>query len=269
MKKFHKRQATGCLALPLVVLCSLSLSACSSQSNQVTINSMQKPTMVAHRGGALIHPESSMESFLAVAKSKFPMEMDLRRLADGTLVPQHDAVVDRNMIGITGSIGSITTDQWMASSIKHPGAGPAGTPTTWNEILDVFGGRVVLVPELKAPTSKLHEFAESIIERNLQGSVIVQSFDYEVCQVLAGKGLTVLYLFGTEEPDPSGIKGAGIAYVGPNKESSQKYLASLKDAGLQVWPWTVNSAEDARSLINLGVDGMFTDDPWTLSESIN
>ena len=34
--------------------------------------------------------------------------------------------------------------------------------------------------------------------------------------------------------------------------------------GLKVHPWTVNSRADMEQLIDLGVDGMYTDDPETL-----
>jgi len=231
------------------------------------VDALEEPTFVAHRGGANRYPESSVEAFRAVASTGFPLEMDLRELQDGTLVPQHDPTVDRNMIGILGAIGTVTPDEWHESRVRGIAGGRAGTSTTWIEILDEFGGRTILVPELKDRTSNLDEFASTIVDRGLQSSVLVQSFDIEVCKELAAKGLQVLYLFGLEEPDPEEIRANGINFVGVSKSVRPEYLLLLKQAGLKVWPWTVNTVTEARDLFKNGADGVFSDDPWLLSEA--
>ena len=79
-------------------------------------------TLVAHRGGALVYPESSAEAFEAVGETAFPIETDLRQLQDGTLVPLHDDAAERTMTGVTGRPGDITPSQWAAARIRHPSA---------------------------------------------------------------------------------------------------------------------------------------------------
>ncbi|MCB5294292.1 glycerophosphodiester phosphodiesterase [Arthrobacter sp. SO3] len=226
-------------------------------------------TLVAHRGGALVYPESSAEAFEAVSKTAFPIETDLRRLQDGTLVPLHDDAAERTMSGVTGRPAGITLDQWKAARIRHPLGGPEGTPTTWEAMLDLYGGRNVLVPEVKDPTIDLAAFAESILARGVQEKVVAQTFSFPAARALARSGLQVLYLLRDgDEPDPASIRSSGIGYVGPSQGVSAGYLRKLKDSGLTVWAYTVNDEATASRLRAGGADGVFTDTPWELAEQL-
>lgn len=226
-------------------------------------------TLVAHRGGALVYPESSAEAFDAVSKTAFPIETDLRQLRDGTIVPLHDDAAERTMTGVTGRAGDITPAQWAAARIRHPSGGAEGTPTTWEDMLDLYGGRNVLVPEVKDSAIDLAAFAQSILRRGIQEKVVVQTFSFPAAQALAGHGLQVLYLLRDgDEPDPASITAAGIGHVGPHKGITTEYLHRLKDSGLTVWPYTVNDAATAFRLQAGGADGIFTDAPWELAEQL-
>lgn len=226
-------------------------------------------TLVAHRGGALVYPESSAEAFEAVGRTAFPIETDLRQLRDGTLVPLHDDAAERTMAGLSGRPGGITLEQWTAARIRHPQGGAEGTPTTWEAMLDSYGGRNILVPELKDPAINPVAFAETIVKRGIQDTVVVQTFSFPAAQALAGSGLQVLYLLRDgEEPDPESISSSGISHVGPHKGVSAGYLSRLKDSGLTVWPYTVNDGATAARLRAAGADGVFTDNPWELAQHL-
>ncbi len=226
-------------------------------------------TLVAHRGGALVNPESSAEAFESVSSTGFPIETDLRRLKDGTLVPLHDDTVDRTMTGVTGRPADLSPEQWMAAHIKAPAGGTEGTPTTWEAMLDQYAGRNLLVPEIKDPGIDLAAFAASILSRGVQDKVIVQTFSYQSARTLAKSGLHVLYLLRKgEERDPAAIRSDGIDHVGPEKGVSADYLKTLKAAGLTVWPYTVNDEPTASRLRRDGADGIFTDNPWELSKQL-
>ena len=226
-------------------------------------------TLVAHRGGALVYPESSAEAFEAVGKTAFPIETDLRQLRDGTLVPLHDDAAERTMAGLSGRPAGITLEQWTAARIRHPLGGAEGTPTTWEALLDLYGGRNILVPELKDPAIDPEAFAETILKRGIQDTVVVQTFSFPAAQALARSGVQVLYLLRDgEEPDPASISSSGISHAGPHKGISAGYLRSLKNSGLTVWPYTVNDGATAARLRAAGADGVFTDTPWELAQQL-
>jgi len=261
---------TGCAAAAPPTGPAPSTSAASSASSGPEHSTSAAGfTLVAHRGGALVYPESSAEAFEAVSRTAFPIEMDLRQLRDGTLVPLHDDAAERTMSGISGRPAGISLEQWAAARIVHPLGGAEGTPTTWEATLDLYGGRNVLVPELKDPGIDPDAFSKTILERGIQDKVVVQTFSFPAAQALARSGLQVLYLLRDgAEPDAESISSSDIAYVGPHKGVSPGYLRSLKDAGLTVWAYTVNDSATAARLRAEGADGVFTDTPWELAEQL-
>lgn len=260
---------TGCTAAPQPPTSTASPSSATDTSATDTPTPSDF-TLVAHRGGALVYPESSAEAFAAVGKTAFPIETDLRRIQDGTLVPLHDDTVDRTMTGVSGRPAGLSLAQWTSARIRHPLGGAAGTPTTWAAMLDAYGGRNILVPEVKDPDLDLAAFAETIRGRGVQESVIVQTFSFTAAQALARSGLHVLYLLREgDEPSADAIRATGIDHVGPHQSVSAAYLRTLKDAGLTVWPYTVNDEPTASRLRRDGADGVFTDSPWELAEQLH
>ena len=259
----------GILLLGVALCTGCAASAPPAGPSSSTPTSAAAFTLVAHRGGALVYPESSAEAFEAVGRTAFPIETDLRQLQDGTLVPLHDEDAGRTMSGLSGRPAGITVEQWAAARIRHPMGGAEGTPTTWEAMLDLYGGRNILVPELKDPAIDPAAFADTILKRGIRDKVVVQTFSFPVAQALARSGLQVLYLLRDgEEPDPASISSSGIGHVGPNKSISASYLRSLKDSGLTVWPYTVNDAATATRLRAEGADGIFTDTPWELAKQL-
>ena len=263
---------TGCAAAAPPAGPAPATTAASSASSGLAPSASASAaafTLVAHRGGALVYPESSAEAFEAVSKTAFPIETDLRQLRDGTLVPLHDDAAERTMSGLSGHPAGITLEQWAAARIVHPLGGAEGTPTTWEAMLDLYGGRNVLVPELKDPGIDTNAFAKTILERGIEDKVVVQTFSFPAAQALARSGLQVLYLLQDgAEPDVESISSSNIAYVGPHKGVSPGYLRNLKDAGLTVWAYTVNDSATAARLRAEGADGLFTDTPWELAEQL-
>lgn len=225
-------------------------------------------TLIAHRGAWRVYPESSAEAFAAIAQTPFPIEFDLRRLSDGTLVPSHDATVDRSMQGITGPLDGISSEQWRKATIRSQDGKPFGTTTTWNEILERYGGKAILVPELKRPVSNLGDFIKPILDGGFRDSVFVQSADYEVCKELAAAGLKTVLVIQQGQPDPASIKADGIGHVAVSRDHPASYFKELQDAGLETWVFLVNRAAPLREYLEQGVDGVYTDDPWTLEREL-
>jgi glycerophosphoryl diester phosphodiesterase len=173
------------------------------------------------------------------------------------------------MSGIRGRPAGITVEQWAAAGVRHPQGGAEGTPTTWEAMLDLYGGRNILVPELKDPGIDPAAFAETILQRGIQDKVVVQTFSFPAARALARSGVQVLYLLRDgEEPDPASISASGIGYVGPHKSIGPDYLRRLKGSGLTVWPYTVNDHATAARLRADGADGVFTDTPWELAKQL-
>lgn len=67
-----------------------------------------------------------------------------------------------------------------------------------------------------------------------------------------------------EECAAIGLDGVDVHYRLVNKEMMEKANA----LGLDVWVWTVNDADEARRVANLGVKSITTDRPGWLREQL-
>lgn len=264
------------LRLTVVLITLLTITACGSEQqalpqatqSQAQTQQAQPLTLIAHRGAWRVYPESSVEAIQALADTHYPIEFDLRPLADGTLVPSHDPKADRTMQGVSGPLEELTLEQWDAARVRSQDGNSTGTPTTWERILDSHTPGTNLFPELKRPTPDLVSFIESIRKRNLQNAVVVQTFDLATAERLAAAGLQTLLLLLGDMPDPQHLHDQGIGYVGVSRDLPVGYIQELKDAGLTVYVYIINRIERLMPFLGLGIDGVFTDDPWRLEQQI-
>jgi glycerophosphoryl diester phosphodiesterase len=236
------------------------------------VDSLSWPLTISHRGGPGVYPEHSWEAKTGSVDYGFVPEFDLRLLADGrTLVNCHDDTVDRTMNNIgTGLVSDKTSGQWQRARIKPaiPG-GAEGRPVFWDEVLDRWGGRVVLVAELKDPAG-LDVFVHSVVSRGIAPSVLAQSFDLAVAARLVAAGIETLYLCDTIPPEtPAQIKAAGINYFGGNVATTPTAtLRAMEGAGIRTIGYTVHTLSEATTPEALVWDGLFSDDAWRTTESI-
>jgi glycerophosphoryl diester phosphodiesterase len=236
------------------------------------VSDLVYPLTISHRGGPNIYPENSWEAKEGSVSFGFVPEFDLQLLADGkTLVSCHDATVDRTMNNIgKGLVNTKTVAEWKRARIKPavPG-GREGRPIIWDEVLDRWGGQVVLVPELKDSTAA-HVLIEGIVQRGLQHSVIAQSFDWQVARRLAGANIETLFLsdaYPTQTPRE--IVDAGIDFVGGSISFwTTADVVAMQAAGLKVLLYTVNTVDEANTPLALAADGLFSNDAWLTTESI-
>lgn len=239
--------------------------------NMAKVSELTYPLYISHRGGSNIYPEQTMAGFKASADSGFLPEMDIQPLSDGTLVLCHDVTVDRTMRGVAGNVSSLTLAEWRKAVVvnTHTKAADPQPAATWEEVLDKLGGEAILVPEIKSSaSSRVQDIIDSILNRGLVNSVIVQSFTYSVCQKVASAGIPALYLFSSMPPEtPATIAGDGIQFVGPKWDSvTSSEISSFQSKGIKVVGCTVNTQDDKDTFIGAnGADGIFSDDPWYVS----
>lgn len=262
--------------LVLISIGSLFIAGCSAPiaeeeahsgaANELLLD-LTAPAIIAHRGGPMLNPEESIEAYKAAAEAGFPLEMDIRPLGDGTLVPSHDRTVDRTMIGASGKLTTLTRDEWDSLQIMGVGDGEPGTSTTWAELLHVFGGKQLLVPQIDEHGELLEVFIKSIKDRNLEEATIVQSWSLDTSITVVNARLHALQLTqGKQLIAPEKLAAAGIEYVGVPKSVEKGYVESMQRKGIRVWVYTVNTVAEANTQIEKGADGIFTDDPWLMSE---
>jgi len=248
-------------------------------------------TTIAHRGASGHAPEHTLAAYeRALEMGADYIEQDLQMTSDGTLVVLHDDELDRTARGpaayCTGRVIDRTLNEireceissWWTSSVGgEPISGSPERIPTLDDVLVRFGERARFYIETKQPSEAPgmeQALLEALDRHGLRPTsrgdrrVLIQSFDPESLQTLAelDPGLPLVQLMGRlpdGDLDAAMARIAGYAIgVGPSRRLvDESFMAAAQRHGLIVHPYTVNSAQDMERLIDLGVDGMFTNWP--------
>jgi glycerophosphoryl diester phosphodiesterase len=228
------------------------------------------PLAIAHRGGAGLAAENTMEAFrrsyhLGVRY----LETDVRLSADGQLVIFHDASLNR-VTAVGGSMG----DRTLPELIQLPVLG-GGTIPSLASVLAAFP-RACFTLDVKEP-AVVGPLAELLQARGLSGRVCVAAargqwlhelrarLGPDLCTALSWRDLAHL------AARPRGNYGAaGFAHIplrlGRVPVFREELVGRAHAAGVRAIVWTVNEPNTMHRLLDAGVDGIITDRPDLLRD---
>ena len=243
-----------------------------------------RPLVIAHRGYCQIAPENSLPAFkLAKTAGADMVELDYYHTKDGQMIVIHDGTLDRTTDAVAKWGGSkIPVKSKTLEELKTLDAGkwfdPKFTGTalpSLTEALDVIqDGGVTLIERKEGDAAACVRLLQSRKEVN---RVIVQAFDWkyladfhalEPTQVLGalgppssrdGKKLTKEEKALTPQFIDEAQK-AGARAIGWNNQVAKSAVDYAHRKGLKVWIYTVNEAGEANALLDMGVDGIITND---------
>jgi len=236
------------------------------------------PLAMAHRGGAIEHLENTLPAFEAcLALGYRYLETDVRATADGVLVAFHDPTLDR----VTDRTGRIDQLSWaVVSEARIGGREPIlrldDLLGAWPDVrfnLDIKAAGVV-APLVR--TVRRVGVADRICLASFSDARIAaarRAFGPAVCTALGPRGVAALRL-SSYSPKAAGLVRvqAGCAQVplqlGGRALVDERFVAAAHDRGLQVHVWTVDSPEEAATMLDLGVDGIMTDRPAMLRTTL-
>jgi glycerophosphoryl diester phosphodiesterase len=234
------------------------------------------PLAMAHRGGAIEHLENTLPAFQACVDLGYRyLETDVQITADGTLVAFHDATLER----VTDRTGRVDAMHWSElSEARIGGREPImrleDLLGAWPDVkfnLDIKAAGV-LAPLVRLVTRM--GVADRICLGSFSDARIAAArrlFGPSVCTSLGPRGVAALRL-SSYSPRAAGLVRiqAGCAQVplqlGGRALVDERFLAAAHARGLQVHVWTVDDPEEARAMLDLGVDGIMTDRPAMLRE---
>jgi glycerophosphoryl diester phosphodiesterase len=243
-----------------------------------------RPLVIGHRGYPQLAPENTIPSFkLALAAGADMVELDYHHTKDGALIVMHDFELDRTT-DATQRVAQthIQIANKTAAEIQNLDAGKwfdakyAGTKAPLlSEALDAIrgGGGVTLV-ERKAGDAPA--CVKLLREKNLINRIVVQSFcwDYlkgfhelEPEQVLGALGPPATLSEGSKpQGTPKQLSAAwldelqktGAKAAVWNRQVTKEAVQLAHQRGLKVWIYTINDPELANGLLDMGVDGLIT-----------
>src|SRR5215203_1776262 len=292
-KVWEVRLGTGSLLLGAFVgvLAGLYLGRRGGR-NDLALKPKDWPVNIAHRGGAEIAPENTLEGFReGLRVGAGVLELDVHTTADGHVVVIHDATVDRTTES-TGAVREMTL-----AEIKRLDAGYRFTRDggrsfpyrdkgirvpTLEEVYDEFV-EVPINVEIKGDRPGIEEAVWRIIEAAGAGerTLVVSESTSTIRRFRGASGgrvatasssvelillylLTRLGLSGLSKPRYQALQGPetyhGLRIV------TLGFIRAAHERGLRVDVWTIDTEADMRRLLGYGVDGIMTDRPDVLAE---
>ena len=266
-----------------LILGTLNMNASETIPPVLKLLASQRPLVIAHRGYSQFAPENTLSSFkMAMAAGADMVELDYYPTLDGKLIVIHDHYLDRTTDATNRwAEQKINVETKTATELQSLDAGSwfdrkyAGTriPLLAEALDTIQAGSVTLIErKAGAPADCL----KLLREKGLINRVIVQSFDWEYLrafheqepdQVLGALGPPARLADGKQAPkDPKELTaawldelqktGAQVAVWSDKVSAEAVRLAHQR--GLKVWVYTINDPDLAKSLLDMGVDGLIT-----------
>ena len=247
------------------------------------------PRIMAHRGASGSCPENTMVSFAqAVKDGADVLEMDVQMSRDGKVVVTHDANVFRttNGAGLVRSFNYADLKKLDAGfrfspdkGKSFPFRGKGVYMPLFEEVLEAFPDTPINV-EIKDPDARLAAKMAGILHsygRIDDGTVLVAAETGSImrtyrkyaptgvtghCRGESYKFVASVWLgLDSMFSNPCGwalqIPATRLGVQIPSKTVIER----AHKLGVEVHVWTINDPRQMKSLIELGVDGIFTDHP--------
>jgi glycerophosphoryl diester phosphodiesterase len=226
------------------------------------------PLVIAHRGASGTLPENTRPAYaLAIEQRADMIEIDLHRSRDGEIVVAHDE--DLAGLGGRGEIAAAT-----AAEIRALDAGNGERVPTLAEVLDHFGARIPFNLEFKrgrsATYAGLEAAALAAVERRglLERTLFSCFHDAVLARVRQlSPAARIALLLSTREPQQPVERALAVGAEALNPSlllATPELIDAAHAEGLAVYVYTVDAEDDMRRLLDLGVDGMFSNFPARL-----
>ncbi len=244
-------------------------------------------SVLAHQGGDGVWPSNTLFAFRHAAQlGADVLELDVHETADGVLVVIHDDTVDRTTDG-SGPVAGMTLAQVKALDAgyrwspgyegdAYPYRGRGIRIPTLQEVFDAFPAMPVNIEIKPDDPAVARDLCELIRRQGRASGVLVVSFHpgplsafRRACPSVATGGapgeirtffvLARARLERLSSPPAYALQvpvtQGGLRVVTPH------FVRAAHARGVRVDVWTVDDAEQMRTLVKMGVDGLITDRP--------
>lgn len=233
------------------------------------------PIAFAHRGGTSAAPENSLRAFADAVSLGFQyLETDVHATSDGVLVAFHDNDLERTC----REKRAIATSTWEElKSARIDGTDPI---PLLDDLLDEFPNARFNIdckadPALEPLIQKLRD--RNCLERVCIGSFsdkrldrIRDAFGPAVCTSMGPKEVAKLVArvdtFVPIKPTEHALLAQVPVKQGPIPVTTKRFVNVAHELGLQVHVWTIDDPMEIARLLDLGVDGIMSDDTRALRD---
>jgi len=238
----------------------------------------QGPLLFAHRGTPGDHVENTLPSFwAALAYGADVLELDVRMSSDGHVVVSHDATGAR----VFGDPRAICTTRYAEiKSWRVRGAsGQIYEPAGLAEVLEAFPHAALNVDVKQARPDMLPQLLDLVMGHAAEERVLLTSFSARTLARIRALGYhgplgmsrrdAAIFLLGPRLPHLLPRFGAQRLQVpvryGRLNLATRSNIERVHAAGLRIDYWVVNNPVEAEHLLDLGADGIVTDDTASIA----
>ncbi len=249
-----------------------------------TFSAGGRPLVFAHRGGSGLAPENTLRAFeQALALGADGLELDVHLSCDGCVVVHHDRLLDRttNQSGpvsarTAAELARLDAGYRFARDGGHPFRGGTGCGVPALEEVLARSGSARIIIEMKVNSAELARATLDVVRAaGALDRVCLGAFGLRCLRAARAMEPAVATSAGREEVrwalyrswfglSPSRPPYGGFQVperAGATRVVSPRFVRAVHRAGLFVHVWTVDTAADARRLLDVGVDGIITDRP--------
>ena len=234
-----------------------------------------RPLLIGHRGYPAKFPENTLASFEGAIQARCDMvELDVTLTRDRKVVVIHDDTLDRTTSG-KGSVRAHTLEEIKrldAGSWFDPRFATERVPELF-EVMKLTTGRCMVNIEIKAsafeaadPTDAVeHQVVKLVKTSGAMGRVIVSSFDKRILQRIAAmQDPPAIAYISDHRADQRVLEMLlamrAFSFHPRFKVLSREQVDLMHAAGIKVFPWTINTPQEAENLLAMGVDGLICND---------
>jgi len=263
--------------------CAQAADASTPATRLLALN---RPLVIGHRGFSAVAPENTLPAFrLALTAGVDLVELDYHHSRDGVPVVIHDDTLDRTTDAVSQWGGAkIPVASKSAADLLTLDAGRWFSPNYTGTRLPGLGEALDFIQRsgmtlIERKSGDAATCVELLRKRRLLNHVIVQSFDWDYLREYHRfEPQQVLGALGPPSKHPDGRKltpaerrlspiwleraqSTGARVVVWNSDVSREALSAAHRRGLKVWIYTIDEPAEATRLLDLGVDGLISNNP--------
>lgn len=240
-------------------------------------HSPEAPLLIGHRGARRYAPENTIAAFdLALTHGCDGIEFDVRLTADGRAVVCHDPRISRLDVASSNYDKLALLRRVTAMPVLHAAHDGAGTAVQMasvlpclEDVVERYASSAFLYIELKVAGIE-DAVLDALRAHPPQRGYVVASFLPEAIHNVHALDESVpLGLIADNARELALWRQLPVQSVMPHHSLvSQELVDTLHFARKQVMVWTVNSERQMRSLAQMGVDGIVSDDTQRLGRAL-
>ena len=246
------------------------------------LSDLPRPAIIAHRGASAYAPENTLASFeLALRQGADAVELDAKLTQDGHIVVIHDQSVDRTTMH-NGWVRDLSLAQLRKMDAgSHFDIAFAGeTIPTLDEVFKAVGKLTftnVELTNLLSPLDNLPQKTAALVKRHkILPRVWFSSFNpvalLRIHRLLPESPLGLLAWPGAAgwwARSPLGRLVPHHSLHIASKDVKPRLIKRVHRDQRKIFVYTVNLENDMLRLFEMGVDGIFTDDPLLARRVLN